>query len=147
MPGALRCARCACCALSAPAERSHSDVALKVAMLSWCDLVRWDLPRVNSRLRGVPEAFILPMVSHLIARVGLGRYAHVACGTLSGGNKRKLALAAALVGSYPRLLRPFSLLFPEALHRFTSSGPLAIMTPASLPSLLYCPVLLSCPGG
>jgi ABC-type multidrug transport system ATPase subunit len=42
------------------------------------------------------------MVTHLIQRVGLVKYAHVACGTLSGGNKRKLALAAALVGAYAK---------------------------------------------
>jgi ABC-type multidrug transport system ATPase subunit len=55
-------------------------------------------PCTAYRLRGVPEHYIPGMVTHLIQRVGLVKYAHVACGTLSGGNKRKLALAAALVG-------------------------------------------------
>lgn len=54
-----------------------------------------------ARLRGVQESHIPPMVSHLIARVGLSPHARNACGTYSGGNKRKLALAVALVADPP----------------------------------------------
>lgn len=54
-----------------------------------------------ARLRGVPEALIPTMVSHLLARLGLSKYADNVCSSYSGGNKRKLSVAVALVGNAP----------------------------------------------
>ncbi|XP_045398584.1 phospholipid-transporting ATPase ABCA7 isoform X7 [Lemur catta] len=51
-----------------------------------------------SRLRGVPEAQVAQTASSGLARLGLPQYADQPAGTYSGGNKRKLATAMALVG-------------------------------------------------
>ncbi|XP_048667737.1 phospholipid-transporting ATPase ABCA7 isoform X2 [Marmota marmota marmota] len=51
-----------------------------------------------ARLRGVPEALVAGTASLGLARLGLPRYADRLAGTYSGGNKRKLATAVALVG-------------------------------------------------
>ncbi|XP_013001127.2 phospholipid-transporting ATPase ABCA7 isoform X2 [Cavia porcellus] len=51
-----------------------------------------------ARLRGVPEAQVAQTASSGLARLGLLRYADRPAGTYSGGNKRKLATAVALVG-------------------------------------------------
>lgn len=58
-----------------------------------------------ARLKGVHEAAVRPVVSELIGRCGLPvAMADRAAGTLSGGNKRKVALAAALIGEPQALL-------------------------------------------
>uniref|UniRef100_A0A2K6K140 ATP binding cassette subfamily A member 7 n=1 Tax=Rhinopithecus bieti TaxID=61621 RepID=A0A2K6K140_RHIBE len=51
-----------------------------------------------ARLRGVPEAQVAQTAGSGLARLGLSRYADRPAGTYSGGNKRKLATAVALVG-------------------------------------------------
>ncbi|XP_073910595.1 phospholipid-transporting ATPase ABCA7 isoform X3 [Castor canadensis] len=51
-----------------------------------------------ARLRGVPEVHVAQIASSGLARLGLPRYADRSAGTYSGGNKRKLATAIALVG-------------------------------------------------
>ncbi|XP_062967298.1 phospholipid-transporting ATPase ABCA7 [Cynocephalus volans] len=51
-----------------------------------------------ARLRGVPEAQVAQTASVGLARLGLPRFADRPAGTYSGGNKRKLATAVALVG-------------------------------------------------
>ncbi|XP_045656151.1 phospholipid-transporting ATPase ABCA7 isoform X2 [Ursus americanus] len=51
-----------------------------------------------ARLRGVPEAQVAQTASLGLARLGLPQYADRPAGTYSGGNKRKLATAVALVG-------------------------------------------------
>uniref|UniRef100_A0A4W2CE11 ATP binding cassette subfamily A member 7 n=1 Tax=Bos indicus x Bos taurus TaxID=30522 RepID=A0A4W2CE11_BOBOX len=51
-----------------------------------------------ARLRGVPEAQVAQTASYGLARLGLSQYADQPAGTYSGGNKRKLATAVALVG-------------------------------------------------
>ncbi|XP_042553053.1 phospholipid-transporting ATPase ABCA7 [Dipodomys spectabilis] len=51
-----------------------------------------------ARLHGVPEAQVAQIASLGLARLGLPRYADRPAGTYSGGNKRKLATAIALVG-------------------------------------------------
>ncbi|XP_055285242.1 phospholipid-transporting ATPase ABCA7 isoform X5 [Moschus berezovskii] len=51
-----------------------------------------------ARLRGVPEAQVAQTASYGLARLGLPQYADQPAGTYSGGNKRKLATAVALVG-------------------------------------------------
>ncbi|XP_058514064.1 phospholipid-transporting ATPase ABCA7 isoform X2 [Ochotona princeps] len=51
-----------------------------------------------ARLRGVPEAQVAQTASSGLARLGLSAYSDRPAGTYSGGNKRKLATAVALVG-------------------------------------------------
>lgn len=61
-----------------------------------------------ARIKGVPEADVVPGVTSLLQRVGLPvSMADRASGTLSGGNKRKVALAIALSG------RPAAVLLDE----------------------------------
>lgn len=49
-------------------------------------------------VRGIPAAAIEDEVDRIISKLDLGRYANKLSGTYSGGNKRKLAVAAAVVG-------------------------------------------------
>lgn len=56
------------------------------------------------RLRGVPSQYLEPMVDNLLQRLGLGQYADRVCDSYSGGNKRKLSVAIALVGDPPAVL-------------------------------------------
>ena len=51
-----------------------------------------------AKIRGVPDAFAPKMVDSLLTKLGLGKHADKQCGSYSGGNKRKLSLAIALVG-------------------------------------------------
>uniref|UniRef100_A0A3P8YR45 ABC transporter domain-containing protein n=1 Tax=Esox lucius TaxID=8010 RepID=A0A3P8YR45_ESOLU len=53
-----------------------------------------------ARLRGVPEKEV-PMVTWGIQKLGLVKYSNKAAGTYSGGNKRKLSTAMALIGCPP----------------------------------------------
>lgn len=69
-----------------------------------------------ARLRGVPESSIPAMSQHLLHRLGLARQADLACGTYSGGNKRKLSVAVSMVGAAPVVLmdEPSSGMDPSA---------------------------------
>ncbi len=60
--------------------------------------------RMYGRLRGVPSQYLEPMVDNLLQRLGLGQYADRVCDSYSGGNKRKLSVAIALVGDPPAVL-------------------------------------------
>lgn len=60
--------------------------------------------RLYGRLRGVPEEQLEGMVDQLLQRLGLGQYADRVCDSYSGGNKRKLSVAIALVGDPPAVL-------------------------------------------
>lgn len=68
------------------------------------------------RIRGIPEHILTPRVASLIEKVGLRKHAHRVCGNYSGGNKRKLSLAIALIGDPKVLLldEPSSGMDPEA---------------------------------
>ena len=50
-----------------------------------------------ARLRGVPPKDVAPMVQRSIERLALARHADARAMTYSGGNKRKLSAAIALV--------------------------------------------------
>ena len=52
-----------------------------------------------ARLKGIPESVVHAAVESTWRRVGLGPFADRPAGTLSGGNKRKLSLAIAIVGN------------------------------------------------
>ena len=49
-------------------------------------------------LRGIPSKMMGRVAERLIEKMELGRYANKLTGTLSGGNKRKLQTAIALIG-------------------------------------------------
>ncbi|XP_044195655.1 retinal-specific phospholipid-transporting ATPase ABCA4a [Thunnus albacares] len=51
-----------------------------------------------ARLRGVPEAEISRVAEWAIQKLGLSEYAGQSAGTYSGGNKRKLSTAIAMIG-------------------------------------------------
>jgi ATP-binding cassette subfamily A (ABC1) protein 3 len=55
------------------------------------------------RIRGLSEELLQRRVPALIYQTGLLHHAHRPCGTYSGGNKRKLSLAVALIGD-PKVL-------------------------------------------
>ena len=57
-----------------------------------------------ARLRGVPEKQINEVVDSEIRRLDLFKYADSRCGTYSGGIKRKLSTAIAIVGNPPLIL-------------------------------------------
>ena len=53
------------------------------------------------RLRGIPSQDLDRVVDDLIERLGLVEHAERQAGTYSGGNKRKLSTAIALIGDPP----------------------------------------------
>ncbi|XP_065294928.1 phospholipid-transporting ATPase ABCA3-like isoform X4 [Dermacentor albipictus] len=53
------------------------------------------------RLRGIPENELKPMVDSIVSVVDLTEHASKQCGEYSGGNRRKLTIAAALLGVQP----------------------------------------------
>merc|ERR1711953_700769 len=54
--------------------------------------------RLYARLRGLSEASVNKYTEWCLKRLGLAPYADRAAGTYSGGNKRKLSTAIALIG-------------------------------------------------
>jgi ABC-type multidrug transport system ATPase subunit len=67
-------------------------------------------------LKGIPSTFIAEAADNLLKHVGLAPFADACAGTYSGGNKRKLSLAMALIGK-PEVLfldEPSSGMDPEA---------------------------------
>ena len=53
------------------------------------------------RLRGIPDYEMGDIVNFLLDRLGLVEIQHRQAGTYSGGNKRKLSTAIALIGDPP----------------------------------------------
>ncbi|XP_065190640.1 phospholipid-transporting ATPase ABCA1-like isoform X1 [Sycon ciliatum] len=54
-----------------------------------------------ARLRGVPESECRKVVNWAMSKLSLTRYANKSAGSYSGGNKRKLSTAMALIGKPP----------------------------------------------
>ncbi|GAA6076007.1 phospholipid-transporting ATPase ABCA1 isoform X1, partial [Tachysurus ichikawai] len=54
-----------------------------------------------ARLRGVPEREVTTVAEWGIQKLGLVKYSNKSAGTYSGGNKRKLSTAMALIGCPP----------------------------------------------
>eukprot|EP01041_Mallomonas_annulata_P006632 gene6631-13438_t len=68
------------------------------------------------RIRGMESELLSRKIEELVVEVGLKKHAHRPCGTYSGGNKRKLSLAVALIGD-PKVLfldEPSTGMDPEA---------------------------------
>ncbi|XP_067002190.2 phospholipid-transporting ATPase ABCA3 [Anabrus simplex] len=61
----------------------------------------WELLKFFGRLRGVPSNRLSSEVRKWINLLDLTEYQHRQCGTYSGGNKRKLSTAMALIGNPP----------------------------------------------
>lgn len=78
--------------------------------------------RFYGRIRGVPDDVLEPRIQHLVDAVGLRKHAHRSCGKYSGGNKRKLSLAVALIGDPKVILldEPSSGMDPEARRNMVS---------------------------
>lgn len=57
---------------------------------------------VYAHVRGIPSANITPLVSSLLDQLGLWEIADQACGTYSGGNRRKLSVAVSILAA-PRI--------------------------------------------
>ena len=53
------------------------------------------------RLRGIPQDELPAIIDSLLVRLGLVELQHRQAGTYSGGNKRKLSTAIALIGDPP----------------------------------------------
>ncbi|KAL3211599.1 hypothetical protein MRX96_052004 [Rhipicephalus microplus] len=79
------------------------------SQISYCFQLGGLLDRLNAfeylclvgRLRGIPEMELQPMVDGVLAVVDLTEHASKECGVYSGGNRRKLSIAAALLGLQP----------------------------------------------
>uniref|UniRef100_A0A7S1CQA7 ABC transporter domain-containing protein n=1 Tax=Bicosoecida sp. CB-2014 TaxID=1486930 RepID=A0A7S1CQA7_9STRA len=56
-----------------------------------------------AHIKGVPEDEVADVVSDKIADMQLSQFANKCAGTLSGGNKRKLSVAIAMIGDPPLL--------------------------------------------
>lgn len=66
-------------------------------------LTGWEHLEFYARLRGVREKHVRKVADWGIRKLGLRPFAHRCSGTYSGGNKRKLNTAIALVGNPPLL--------------------------------------------
>jgi ATP-binding cassette subfamily A (ABC1) protein 3 len=51
-----------------------------------------------AKIHGLPGHEIPSLVDNMLQMIGLGKFADKQCGPYSGGNKRKLSLAIALIG-------------------------------------------------
>uniref|UniRef100_A0A147BM79 Putative lipid exporter abca1 n=1 Tax=Ixodes ricinus TaxID=34613 RepID=A0A147BM79_IXORI len=64
-------------------------------------LTGWEHLQFYARLRGFPEKRVSQLADWGLRQLGLQRWAHQCAGTYSGGNKRKLSTAIALLGEPP----------------------------------------------
>lgn len=71
-------------------------------------------------IKGVPVADVGPMVDELIEQLGLQMYADLPCGGYSGGNRRKLSVGLALIGSPPLVFLGMNV--PSSLITYAVSG-------------------------
>ncbi|XP_046858898.1 phospholipid-transporting ATPase ABCA3-like [Xenia sp. Carnegie-2017] len=60
-----------------------------------------EMLKMYAHLRGIPYERMEDLVEHTIESLNLEKWADKMCGTYSGGNKRKLSTAIALVGNPP----------------------------------------------
>eukprot|EP00035_Acanthoeca_spectabilis_P001974 m.84105 g.84105 ORF g.84105 m.84105 type:complete len:574 (+) comp11269_c0_seq1:2799-4520(+) len=67
------------------------------------DLTGTELLSFYAKLRGIPPADISKTVESLIDQIDLRKHCNRICSTYSGGNKRKLSVACALIGN-PEIL-------------------------------------------
>lgn len=72
--------------------------------------------RLYARIKGIPSGLITQFVERQLNDMGLRKYEHTRAGNLSGGNKRKLAVAMATIGNPPVVFldEPSAGMDPEA---------------------------------
>ena len=101
----------------------------------------YQLLTLYARIRGVYESKIKEVVRKEISRMNLDVHARFQCGTYSGGNKRKLSTAAALIGNAPVILldEPTTGMDPGArrffwnvIHDITRGGRCIVLTTHSM---------------
>ncbi|XP_037555588.2 phospholipid-transporting ATPase ABCA3 [Dermacentor silvarum] len=89
--------------------RLSGNVRQWQSQISYCFQLGGLLDRMNAyeylylvgRLRGIPENELKPMIDSVLSVVDLTEHASKECGVYSGGNRRKLSIAAALLGLPP----------------------------------------------
>jgi ABC-type multidrug transport system ATPase subunit len=89
-----------------------SNLSTTMTMIGYCPQVDPLLDLMNAyetlwffgRIRNIPTEILEIRIQTLIKQVGLKPFAHKVCGSYSGGNKRKLSLAVALIGDPSVLL-------------------------------------------
>ena len=87
----------------------HSDRSKYLSQIGYCPqfdsiievMTGREMLELFARLRGMKSNLIKSEVDHWIQEVGITEYADRKCGTYSGGNKRKLNVAQALVADPP----------------------------------------------
>eukprot|EP00891_Asterochloris_glomerata_P006032 jgi/Astpho2/6032/e_gw1.00084.157.1_t len=109
--------------------------------------------RLYARLRGVGPANREQAIEQLLTRIGLQQYSDRTCDSYSGGNKRKLSVAIALVGDPPVVLadEPSTGVDPSAKRflwgiiqkQLIDSGCTVMMTSHSMEE---CEALCACIG-
>lgn len=52
-------------------------------------------------IKGIPKDMIPPLVDKKLDEMNLRQFEHICAGTYSGGNKRKLSVAIAMLGNPP----------------------------------------------
>ena len=101
----------------------------------------YQLLTVFARIRGVPEGKIDVVVRKEISRMDLDEHAKHQIHTYSGGNKRKLSTATALIGNAPVLLldEPTTSMDPtirrhfwDVIHDITKGGRCIVLTTHSM---------------
>ncbi|CAG0902535.1 unnamed protein product [Darwinula stevensoni] len=91
-----------------------------------------------ARLRGIPESVAEQHVQSLIDKLGLTEYKDKHCGTYSGGNKRKLSTAIAMVGEPTSGVDPVSRRnIWQALVDCTENGQSIVLTSHSMEECEY----------
>lgn len=55
-------------------------------------------------IKGIPKEKRAALIDRKITEMGLTKFEHVPAGTYSGGNKRKLSVAIAMIGNPPVVL-------------------------------------------
>lgn len=68
------------------------------------DLTGRQMLQVFAAFRGIPQDKVDQEVNILLERLDLEEFADKPCGDYSGGNKRKLCFAVALIGAPPLIL-------------------------------------------
>lgn len=95
-------------------------------LIGYCPQSNAMLPNLTARehlhlfatIKGIDEKYRSKLVEQKIKDMGLGKYANEPAGTYSGGNKRKLMVALAMIGNPPIIIldEPSTGMDPEARH-------------------------------